>query len=86
MISHTENITTENTTARIFELKEEKDFGGNEIPPCYLVDFLDVETVNEDDCEVLVRSAISQFEGYVKLNKKICILHFGQTRYTRERP
>ena len=35
------------------------------------VDFLDVETVNEDDCEVLVRSAISQFEGYVKLNKKI---------------
>jgi ATP-dependent Lon protease len=35
------------------------------------VEFLDVETVNEDDCEVLVRSAISQFEGYVKLNKKI---------------
>jgi ATP-dependent Lon protease len=35
------------------------------------VDFLDVETINEDDCEVLVRSAISQFEGYVKLNKKI---------------
>ena len=35
------------------------------------VEFLDVETTNEDDCEVLVRSAISQFEGYVKLNKKI---------------
>ncbi|MBA6231624.1 MULTISPECIES: endopeptidase La [unclassified Colwellia] len=35
------------------------------------IEFLDVETVNEDDCEVLVRSAISQFEGYVKLNKKI---------------
>ena len=43
MISHTQNISTENTTARIFKLKEEKDFGGNEIPPCYLVDFLDVE-------------------------------------------
>ena len=43
MISHTQNISTENTTARIFELKEEKDFGGNEIPYCYLVDFLDVE-------------------------------------------
>jgi len=35
------------------------------------IEYLDVETVNEDDCEVLVRSAISQFEGYVKLNKKI---------------
>jgi ATP-dependent Lon protease len=35
------------------------------------IEFLDVETVSEDDCEVLVRSAISQFEGYVKLNKKI---------------
>ena len=43
MISHTQNITTANTTARIFELKEEKDFGGNEIPHCYLVDFLDAE-------------------------------------------
>ena len=43
MISHTQNITTANTTARIFQLKEEKDFGGNEIPHCYLVDFLDVE-------------------------------------------
>ena len=43
MISHTQNISTENTTARIFELKEEKDFGDNEIPTCYLVDFLDVE-------------------------------------------
>jgi ATP-dependent Lon protease len=35
------------------------------------IEFLDVETVDEDDCEALVRSAISQFEGYVKLNKKI---------------
>ena len=43
MISHTQNISTENTTARIFELKEEKDFGGNEIPHCFLVDFLDAE-------------------------------------------
>lgn len=43
MITHTENITTAKTTARIFELKEEKDFGDNEIPTCYLVDFLDVE-------------------------------------------
>ena len=43
MITHTANITTANTTARIFELKEEKDFGGNEIPHCYLVDFLDAE-------------------------------------------
>jgi len=35
------------------------------------IEFLAVETVDEEDCEVLVRSAISQFEGYVKLNKKI---------------
>jgi ATP-dependent Lon protease len=35
------------------------------------IDFIDVETVDEDVCEVLVRSAISQFDGYVKLNKKI---------------
>ncbi|NQZ23226.1 MAG: endopeptidase La [Colwellia sp.] len=35
------------------------------------IEFLDIETVDEDDCEALVRSAISQFEGYVKLNKKI---------------
>ena len=41
MISHTANITTANTTARIFELKEEKDIG--DMPPCYLVDFLDAE-------------------------------------------
>ena len=41
MISHTQNITTANTTARIFELKEEKDFGG--MPPCFLVDFLNEE-------------------------------------------
>jgi hypothetical protein len=41
MISHIQNITTANTTARIFELKEEKDFGG--MRPCFLVDFLDAE-------------------------------------------
>jgi ATP-dependent Lon protease len=35
------------------------------------IEFLDIENVDEDDCEALVRSAISQFEGYVKLNKKI---------------
>ena len=35
------------------------------------IEFLDIEAVDEDDCEALVRSAISQFEGYVKLNKKI---------------
>jgi len=35
------------------------------------IEFLDIETVDQDDCEALVRSAISQFEGYVKLNKKI---------------
>ncbi len=43
MISHTQNISTENITARIFELKEEKDFGGNGITHCFLVDFLDAE-------------------------------------------
>lgn len=41
MISHIQNISTANTTARIFELKEEKDFGG--MPPCFLVDFLNEE-------------------------------------------
>jgi len=35
------------------------------------IDFLNVEINDDDDSEVLVRSAISQFEGYVKLNKKI---------------
>jgi ATP-dependent Lon protease len=35
------------------------------------VDFLTVEDAPDDTTEVLVRSAISQFEGYVKLNKKI---------------
>jgi len=35
------------------------------------IEFLEIETIDEDDGEALVRSAISQFEGYVKLNKKI---------------
>ena len=35
------------------------------------VEYLAVEHAVEDDTEVLIRSAISQFEGYVKLNKKI---------------
>ncbi len=35
------------------------------------IDFLNVEGDSSDNLEVLVRSAISQFEGYVKLNKKI---------------
>ena len=34
-------------------------------------DFLNIEGVPDDSTEVLIRSAISQFEGYVKLNKKI---------------
>ncbi len=35
------------------------------------IEFLTSESVDDDNYEVLVRSAISQFEGYVKLNKKI---------------
>jgi len=35
------------------------------------IEFLAIEGTSESDNEVLVRSAISQFEGYVKLNKKI---------------
>ncbi|KGK00958.1 endopeptidase La [Thalassotalea sp. ND16A] len=35
------------------------------------VDYLEVEQSETDNHEVLVRSAVSQFEGYVKLNKKI---------------
>jgi len=35
------------------------------------VEYLSIEGDAEDDTEVLIRSAISQFEGYVKLNKKI---------------
>lgn len=34
-------------------------------------EFLSVEADADDSTEVLIRSAISQFEGYVKLNKKI---------------
>ena len=33
--------------------------------------YLAEENGNPDSLDVLVRSAISQFEGYVKLNKKI---------------
>ena len=35
------------------------------------VDKLEDETIEESEQEVLIRSAVSQFEGYVKLNKKI---------------
>ncbi|MEW6990724.1 endopeptidase La [Colwelliaceae bacterium 6441] len=35
------------------------------------IDYLAVENTDVDHIEILVRSAISQFEGYVKLNKKI---------------
>ncbi|HCH69192.1 MAG TPA: endopeptidase La, partial [Colwellia sp.] len=35
------------------------------------VEYLPIEGDLEGDIEVLIRSAISQFEGYVKLNKKI---------------
>lgn len=35
------------------------------------VDQLDDESMEESEQEVLIRSAVSQFEGYVKLNKKI---------------
>ena len=35
------------------------------------IQYLTSEPVSEDSVEVLMRSALSQFEGYVKLNKKI---------------
>ena len=35
------------------------------------IQYLTSDVNNEEDTEVLVRSAVSQFEGYVKLNKKI---------------
>ncbi|BFT29700.1 endopeptidase La [Alteromonas sp. D210916BOD_24] len=35
------------------------------------VDRLEDESIEESEQEVLIRSAVSQFEGYVKLNKKI---------------
>jgi len=35
------------------------------------VDQIDDEDIEESEQEVLIRSAVSQFEGYVKLNKKI---------------
>ena len=35
------------------------------------IDFLAVKGGDIDNIEILIRSAISQFEGYVKLNKKI---------------
>jgi 2-oxo-4-hydroxy-4-carboxy--5-ureidoimidazoline (OHCU) decarboxylase len=41
MITYVEHTATANTTARIFELKEEKDISG--MHPCFLVDFLDAE-------------------------------------------
>jgi len=35
------------------------------------VDYLEVEDAPDNTTDVLIRSAVSQFEGYVKLNKKI---------------
>ncbi|WP_068546783.1 endopeptidase La [Thalassotalea crassostreae] len=35
------------------------------------IEYLQAEQEEDDNYEVLVRSAVSQFEGYVKLNKKI---------------
>lgn len=35
------------------------------------VSVLDDQTIDDSEQEVLIRSAVSQFEGYVKLNKKI---------------
>lgn len=35
------------------------------------IDYLSSENTNEESLDILVRSAVSQFEGYVKLNKKI---------------
>ncbi|WP_448213339.1 endopeptidase La [Colwellia sp. MEBiC06753] len=35
------------------------------------VEYITSETIDDENSDVLVRSAISQFEGYVKLNKKI---------------
>ncbi|TMM46789.1 endopeptidase La [Colwellia ponticola] len=35
------------------------------------IEYVSANTTLSDDIEVLIRSAISQFEGYVKLNKKI---------------
>ncbi|XNM53387.1 LON peptidase substrate-binding domain-containing protein [Escherichia coli] len=34
-------------------------------------EYLESPTIDEREQEVLVRTAISQFEGYIKLNKKI---------------
>lgn len=45
-------------------LSDEPFFTGN-------VSVLDVEQIDEAEQEVLIRSSVSQFEGYVKLNKKI---------------
>ncbi|MDX2369846.1 MAG: LON peptidase substrate-binding domain-containing protein, partial [Colwellia sp.] len=51
--------------ARVTEFVETQEyFSAN-------VEYLPIEGDAEDDIEVLIRSAISQFEGYVKLNKKI---------------
>ncbi|NTS77807.1 endopeptidase La [Catenovulum sp. SM1970] len=35
------------------------------------IEMLSIEEIDEREQEILIRSAISQFEGYVKLNKKI---------------
>jgi ATP-dependent Lon protease len=44
-----------------------------ELDPFFIgdVNLLEDESIDESEQEVLIRSAVSQFEGYVKLNKKI---------------
>ncbi|WP_111976617.1 endopeptidase La [Algibacillus agarilyticus] len=54
-----------NQRAKIREFTQTDDFFVADIEK------LDAEDIDEKEQEVLIRSAISQFEGYVKLNKKI---------------
>lgn len=51
--------------ARLEEFTDNEDFFEAKIQ------FVGSEAIDEREQEVLVRSAISQFEGYIKLNKKI---------------
>ncbi|WP_341501516.1 endopeptidase La [Gallaecimonas sp. GXIMD4217] len=54
-----------NQRARLDRLLTEDDFFQGE------VEYLQSEQVEEQEQEVLVRTALNQFEGYIKLNKKI---------------
>ncbi|CAG9297015.1 endopeptidase La [Celerinatantimonas diazotrophica] len=51
--------------AKLNEFTDNEDFFEAQI------DFIQSQPIDEREQEVLVRSAISQFEGYIKLNKKI---------------